>query len=122
MKTDSQMFMDGLYVNKQNKKMDDYVMKTKFNTRNYKGMTVYYTHRKTDNVTLFISGGAVLKLTQYLQKLIDDLQIKNNILVFATLGTSSVAQRSAQSASSLSLITAHKVGVLNVQRCNSSRI
>ena len=82
MKTDLQMFMDGLHINKQNKKMDDYVMKTKLNTRNYKGMTVYYTHKKTDNVTLFINGGAVLKLTHYLQKLIDDLQIKNNILVF----------------------------------------
>ena len=41
------------------------------------------------------------------------LNILSQIYSFTPLGT-----ESAQSASSLSLITAHEVGVLNVQRCN----
>lgn len=75
--------MDGLIVNKNAREIERYVLKSKFKRMRKNGMTVYKRGRKSDKVVVFLSGGAVLKFTNYIQKLIDDLHIKNaDILVF----------------------------------------
>ncbi len=75
--------MDGLIVNKNAREIDKHVLKSKFKRIRKYGMTIYKQCRKSDKVVVFVSGGSVLRFTHYLQKLIDDLRIKNaDILVF----------------------------------------
>lgn len=86
-KTDLQLLMDGLIINKQNKKLTGYILKSKFKRIRKNQMTIYKQNNHSKKVVVFFSGGAVLKFTHYLQKLVDDLSLRHcDVLVFEKLG------------------------------------
>jgi len=83
MKSDLQLFIDGLICRRDQKSMGKYVLKSKFKRIRKNGMTIYKQDRKSEKVVIFLSGGAVLKFTHCLQKLVDLLSLKNcDVLVF----------------------------------------
>ena len=82
-KSDFQLFMDGLTINKHAREIEKHILKTRFKRIRKNGMTIYKQNRKSNTAVVFLSGGVVLQFTSYLQKLIDDLHIKNvDVLVF----------------------------------------
>ena len=87
MKSDLQMLMDGLFVQKQSDTIEGYILKSKFKRKLINGFTVYKQDRKSNKVVVFVSGGSVLTFTHYVQKLVDDLSLRHcDILVFEKLG------------------------------------
>jgi hypothetical protein len=82
-KSDLELFMDGLTTNKHAREIEKHVLKNKFKRIRKNGMTIYKQNRKSNTAVVFLSGGVVLQFTPYLQKLIDDLHIRDrDILVF----------------------------------------
>ena len=85
-KSDLQLLMDGLICKKHQTAIEDHCLQTKFKRMRKKKMTIYKHDQKSDKVVIFLSGGAELKFTSYIQKLIDDLSLKNcDLLVFEKL-------------------------------------
>jgi hypothetical protein len=85
-KSDLQLFMDGMICKKNQTVIERHCLQTTFKRMRKKKMTIYKHDKKSEKAVIFLSGGVELRFASYIQKLIDDLSLKNcDILVFEKL-------------------------------------